>query len=121
MTDLAIRHRNQIDFPPRYNVPFVLLFKLQEFLIYASCIPTSTSNSDPLRTSVLDKSRRDKEVIKKYMIAIAFWGTRQLLDQVKDYSLSLVPSISCFNRSTELPRDFDAYRPILFARNMPVP
>jgi hypothetical protein len=76
MTDLAVRRRNQIGFPPRYNVPFVLLFKLQELLIYASYIPTSASDSDPLRTSVLDKSRRDKEVVKKYVVAIVFWGTR---------------------------------------------
>ena len=121
MTDLAIRRRNRIGFPPRYNVPFVLLFKLQELLIYASCIPTSTSDSDPLKTSVLNKSRRDKEVVEKYMVVTVFGRTRQLLDQVKDDSLSLVPSISCFNRSTELLRSSNSYRPILLPGNMPVP
>jgi hypothetical protein len=118
MADFTRRRRNRINLSLWNNISSVLLFKLQELFIYASCIPTSTNNSDPLRTSVFDKSRRDKEVVQKYVVATAIWGTRQLLDQVKDYSLSLVPSISCFNRSTELPRDFDAYKPILFARNI---
>ena len=74
-----------------------------------------------LRTSIFNKTSRNKEIIKKDVVIKAFWGIKQLFDQVEDYRLSLIPSIPCFNRFTELLKSFNSYKPYLLPGNILVP
>ena len=88
--------------PPGYYVVLIHFLKVKELLYNSSSRSISPSNCNSLGTSILNESIRNKEIIKVHMVARTTRRLRQSFDQVQDYCLCLISTISSLNCSPKL-------------------
>ena len=84
--------------PPGYYVLPVHFLKIKKLLNNPGIRSTRLSNCNSLGAGILDEASRNKEVIKVNVVARPYRRLRQSFDQVQDYCLCLVSTISGLNR-----------------------
>jgi hypothetical protein len=121
VTHFSIRRIPRIGLSPGDYILFIRFLKVKKLLNNSTSCPACASNCNSLRASILDESCRDKEIIKVDVIARPLRRLRKSLNQVQDYCLCLISTISSLLSPTKLPRSTYSYRPIFDTRNMLIP
>src|SRR5882757_9637673 len=112
MTHFSIRRIPGIRFTPGYYVLFIRFLKVKKLLNNSTSCPACPSNCNSLGTGILDKTSRNKEIIKVNVVARSLRRLGQSFDQVQDYCLCLISTVSSLFGPPKLTRCPHSHRPI---------
>jgi hypothetical protein len=121
VTYFSIRRIPRIGLAPGYYVLLVRFLKVKKLLHNSTSYPACPSNYNSLGAGILDEASRNKEIIKVNVIARPLRRLGQSFNQVQDYCLCLISTISSLNCPTKLPGSMYFHRPILLPRDMLIP